>query len=78
MKNKNNLKVPPQSLMFEGESNKISYIKIFQKKYSTIHKIIYGCNALWTRIFFFFNAGRGQLGITYKMVIIGRIELWNL
>lgn len=27
---------------------------------------------------FFFNAGRGQLGITYKMVIIGRIELWNL
>ena len=28
--------------------------------------------------FFFFNAGRGQLGITYKMVIIGRIELWNL
>ena len=28
--------------------------------------------------FFFFNAGRGQLGITYKMVIFGRIEIWNL
>lgn len=27
---------------------------------------------------FFFNVGRGQLGITYKTVIIGRIELWNL